>query len=72
MAEAARTAALLNGRPSAGFEDVRLVAAAVLNHRLLLGYKARMDKVDSLAVVKDILAEVKEIDTDLPSDVRLT
>ena len=71
MAEAARTAALLNGRPSAGFEDVRFVAAAVLNHRLLLGYKARMDKVDALAIVKGILAEVKEVDADLPTDVRL-
>ncbi len=71
MAEAARTAALLNGRPSAGFEDVRFVAAAVLNHRLLLGYKARMDKVDALAVVKGILADVKEVDADLPSDIRM-
>ena len=71
MAEAARTAALIAGRPSAGFEDVRFVAAAVLNHRLLLGYKARMDKVDSQIVLKGLLDSLKEVDADLPGDIRL-
>ena len=71
MAEAARTAALIAGRPSAGFEDVRFVAPAVLNHRLLLGYKARMDKVDSNTVLRGLLDSLKEVDADLPGDVRL-
>lgn len=71
MAEAARSAALVAGRPSAGFEDVRLVAAAVLNHRMLLGYKARMDKVDSMTLLKELLGKVKEVDADLPGDVKL-
>lgn len=71
MAEAARTTALLAGRPSAGFEDVRLVAAPVLNHRLLLGYKARMDKIDTKIILKGLLESVKEIDTNLPSDIHI-
>ncbi len=71
MAEAARTAALIAGRPSAGFEDVRFVAPAVLNHRILLGYKARMDKVDARSVVKNLLESLKEVDAELPGDVRL-
>ncbi len=71
MAEAARTAALIAGRPSAGFEDVRFVAPAVLNHRLLLSYRARMDKVDAQSVLKNLLDNLKEVDADLPSDVKL-
>lgn len=69
MAEAARTAAFIAGRPSAGFEDVRFVAVPVLNHRLLLGYKARMDKVDTKTILKGLLESVKEVETNLPSDV---
>ena len=48
MAEAARAHALLEGRPSAGFEDVKAVAAPVMNHRLILNYKARFDQVSTL------------------------
>ena len=46
MAEASAGHALLAGRPSVGFEDVRAVAAAVMNHRLILNYKARFDQFE--------------------------
>jgi MoxR-like ATPase len=36
MAEASRAHALIAGRPSVGFEDVKAVAPAVLNHRMIL------------------------------------
>src|SRR5262249_18778258 len=36
MAESARAVALMAGRPTVGFEDVKAVTAAVLNHRLIL------------------------------------
>ena len=49
LAEAARAYALLAGRPSVGFEDVRTVASAVMNHRLILNYRARFDQVGELA-----------------------
>ena len=49
MAEASRAYALLAGRPSVGFEDVRAVAPAVMNHRLILNYKARFDQIGELA-----------------------
>ena len=48
-------ASKLAGRPTAGFEDVRTVAAAVLNHRLILSYKARLDRMDALAIVQQLL-----------------
>ena len=51
LAEAARAVALLAGRPTVGFEDVQAVAAPVLNHRLILNYKARLDQVDAFALV---------------------
>jgi len=71
MAEASRAYALLNGRPSVGFEDVRAVAPAVLNHRLILNYKARFDKVGELAIVAGLLGSMDEAGLRLPADVSL-
>lgn len=71
IAEAARASALISGRPSAGFEDVRLVASAVLNHRMLLGYKARMDKVDTRMVIKALMKKLQEVQLGLPSDMKI-
>jgi len=72
IAEAARTSALLGGRPSAGFEDVKAVAPAVLNHRILLGYRARMDKVDSRQVVDTLLKKLDEVNMGLPKSISQT
>ncbi len=69
MAEAARAVALLAGRPSVGFEDVRAVAEPVLNHRLILGYQARLDRVTPSDIVADVLARTDEAGLDLPSDI---
>lgn len=71
MAEAARAYALLNGRPSVGFEDVRAVAAPVMNHRLILNYKARFDRIGELAIVRGLLDSLDEAGLGLPSDVRV-
>ncbi len=71
MAEAARAYALLNGRPSVGFEDVRAVAAPVMNHRLILNYKARFDRIGELAIVQGLLDSLDEASLGLPSDVRV-
>lgn len=69
MAEAARAAALLAGRPTVGFEDVRAIAAAVLNHRIILNYKARFDQVDTFAVIEELIGSIEETGLDLPGDV---
>ncbi len=71
LAEAARAVALLEGRPTVGFEDVGVVAAAVLNHRLILNYKARLDQVDSFALVRQLVESLDATGLDLPADVRL-
>lgn len=71
MAEASRGVALLAGRPSVGFEDVRAVAPHVLNHRLILNYKARFDKVATFKVVDDLLAAIDPAGLHLPDSVSL-
>lgn len=71
LAESARAYALLAGRPTVGFEDVQAVAPPVLNHRLILNYKARLDQVDTFAVIRDLLAGLDETGLDLPGDVEL-
>ncbi len=71
MAESARAFALLAGRPTVGFEDVKTVAPHVLNHRLILNYKARLDQVDAFAVVRNLLDRMDEAGLKLPADVAL-
>ena len=58
LAEASRAVALLDGRPSVGFDDVRAVAFPVLNHRLLLDYRAKLDGVSAQKIIDDVLASV--------------
>jgi MoxR-like ATPase len=71
MAEAARAEALLDGRPTVGFSDVKKVAAAALNHRLILNYRARLDGVTPMNVVDALLARIEEASLGLPSDVEV-
>jgi MoxR-like ATPase len=71
MAEAARGVALLAGRPTAGFEDVKVVAGPVLNHRLILSYKARLDQVDAMIIVHNLVAGLDETGLNLPDDIKL-
>jgi len=72
MAEAARGLALLDGRPTAGFQDVKTVAPAVLNHRLILDYKARLDQIDAFTIVTKLLAGLDETGLNLPADLEVS
>jgi MoxR-like ATPase len=71
MAEAARAHALLAGRPTVGFEDVRAIASPVMNHRLILNYKARFDQVSVLTIIQGLLDSLDEAGLALPGDVRV-
>jgi len=71
IAEAARAHALLNGRPSVGFEDVKAVAQSVLNHRLILNYQARFDRMTAAKIVTELLGQLDETGLNLPKDVEL-
>lgn len=69
LAESSRAVALLAGRPTVGFEDVQAVAAPVLNHRLILNYKARLDQIDTFGVINELLAKLDATGLDLPADI---
>ncbi len=72
MAEASRAHALIEGRPTVGFEDVKAIAPAVLNHRILLNYKARFDKIETRMVISQLLDNLDEAGVDLPADVKIS
>ncbi len=71
VAEAARGIALLARRPTVGFEDVRQVVVAALNHRILLNYKAKFAGVDSSEVLQDLLKKIKETDLGLDQEIEI-
>jgi MoxR-like ATPase len=61
LAAASRAWALSKGKPNVGFDEVKEMAQAVLNHRLVLSYEAGLEKVTSTKVVDDLLAAVAEV-----------
>jgi MoxR-like ATPase len=69
LAATARAAALLSGKPNAGFEEVRVVAGCVLAHRLILDYSARLEGMTPAKLVSDLLDAVPEIARPLPEDL---
>ncbi len=69
IAEAARAAALLAGRPNVSFEDVERVAVPALAHRLVLDHTARLEGATSADVVRGVVDAVPAVDGPLPRDV---
>ncbi len=57
---AAKTRAILDGRPTPGPEDVRFAAFPVLRHRIVTSFNAEADGVDSLEIIRRVLETVKE------------
>ncbi len=71
IAEAARANALLNCRPTAGFDDVSFVTEAVLNHRIILNYKAKFDNVTPNSVARELIAKIDETGMELPKEIKV-
>lgn len=57
---AAKTKAILEGRPTPGPEDVRYAAGPVLRHRIVTSFNAEADGIDVNQVIAKILDTVKE------------
>ncbi|NNM29805.1 MAG: AAA domain-containing protein, partial [Akkermansiaceae bacterium] len=58
LAAAAKARAVINERTNASFEDVKLVAPAVLRHRIILEYNARVEGLTPNEVIATLLDEV--------------
>ena len=58
MASGAKARALMNGRVNASFEDVKAIAPAVLRHRIVLDYNARVEGRGTGDILRALLAEV--------------
>ena len=69
MAEAARALAMMRGRATVGFDTVKTVAPAVLNHRILLNYRARFNQLDTYAIIDGVLDKLDETGLELPRDM---
>ncbi len=57
---AAKTKAILEGRPTPGPEDIRFAAYPVLRHRIVTSFNAEADGVDTMEIIKRLLATIKE------------
>jgi len=70
MASASKARALLHGRLNASFEDVETIAAAVLRHRVLLDYTAKLSGRTSDMVVSELLQETTRQERAIPSTLQ--
>ena len=61
LAASARAWALAQGKPNVGFDEVRDLAPAVLEHRLVLAYQAGLEQVGPGQVVEALLRAVPEV-----------
>ena len=57
---AAKTAALLDGRPAPEVDDIREMALPVLRHRIILNYKALGEGIGTPMVIEHLLRITKE------------
>ena len=69
LAAASKARALMEKRLNASFEDVRAAAPAVLRHRLLLDYGARLEGMTPDLVVARLLENVPAQDKPLPTSL---
>jgi MoxR-like ATPase len=67
LAAAAKARAFLGKRLNASFEDVQAVARPVLQHRLILDYRARVGGRTTTTVVAALLEEIKPGSAEIPA-----
>jgi MoxR-like ATPase len=70
LAAASKARALMERRLNASFEDVRAIAAAVLRHRILLDYGAKLEGLTPDLIVAKLLENVPAQDKPLPSSLK--
>jgi MoxR-like ATPase len=70
LAAAAKARGLMENRLNASYEDVRDVAPAVLRHRILLDYGAKLEGLTPDLIVVKLLENVPAQDKPLPTTLR--
>jgi len=60
MILAAKTRAILDGRPTPSVEDVKFASIPVLRHRIVTSFNAEAEGVDTIAIINKLLDTVKE------------
>jgi MoxR-like ATPase len=70
LGSAAKAKALILGRVQAGFDSVKELYPAVMNHRIILDYSARIDGVTVDQIIEDIITRVDEYSKPFPSGVK--
>ena len=68
---AGKVRALLEGRYNVSFEDIRRVYLPALRHRVLLNFEAQAENIASDTVLSQLLNEVQEKSSDVPTTVRV-
>ncbi|MDX1680002.1 MAG: MoxR family ATPase [Akkermansiaceae bacterium] len=66
LASAIKARALMSGRHHASHEDVVLLAPAVLRHRIILDYQAKVEGITTDEVIAELLKEVGPESSALP------
>jgi MoxR-like ATPase len=70
LAAASKARALMGARLNASYEDVRAVAPAVLRHRLLLDYGAKLEGITPDLLVARLLENIPAQDKPLPGSLK--
>ncbi|TAG08396.1 MAG: AAA family ATPase [Verrucomicrobia bacterium] len=66
MAAGARARGLMQGRTHTSFEDVKAIAPAVLGHRIVLDYRAKVSGITRASVIEELLARIPFQETETP------
>lgn len=69
LAAAAKARALMEGRLHAAYEDVRAIAGAVLRHRLLLDYGAKLEGITPDGVIARLVENIPAQEKPLPGSL---
>jgi len=70
LAAASKGRALMEGRLNASYEDVRALAPAVLRHRLLLDYGAKLEGLTPDLIVAKLVEQIPAQDKPLPTTLK--
>lgn len=70
LGASSRARSLIEGRIQTGFDTVRELYHAVMNHRIILDYSARIDGVGIDSIISDIVNHVDEYSKSIPSGVK--